>query len=484
MPLHRVKGSARNWIPKTIWTGDCLYVMRGMNSESVDLIYLDPPFNSNVNYAAPIGSAAAGAAFKDTWTLSDIDAEWLDLIEARHSDLYKIILAAITDSDKAYLVYMATRLLEMRRLLKETGSLYLHCDPTMSHYLKLVMDAIFGRKNFRNDITWHRSRGKGLNPRRYVSNCDRILYYTNGKKWTWNQQYEAYEHGYGGSWRKDRYGSWDPGDLTGGKAGGPEAYLPFKGILPAPGRAWAPPVRDKFPPVARQRLPDEYENLDQLKKCLALDAAGLIYWPKKAGGKPRYKKYLSTLKGRYVSDLFADISPVQSHSQERIGYPTQKPLALLERIVKASSNEGDMVLDPFCGCATTCVAADDLDRNWTGIDISPKAAQLVVQRIAGKQGLFRDIVHRNDVPFRTDLGPLPRYNGAENKADLYGKQGGDCAGCSDHFQKRHLEVDHVVSRSKGGTDHIDNLQLLCGHCNRTKGNRGMSYLRARLQLAA
>lgn len=145
---------APNWANQTIWTGDNLPIMRGMNSASVDLIYLDPPFNSKANYAAPIGSQAAGAEFKDTWTLQDVDAAWLDLIEAKHSALWRVIQAAMTNSDKSYLVYMAVRLLEMRRLLKETGSIYLHCDPTMSHYLKLVMDAIFGRKAFRNEIVW------------------------------------------------------------------------------------------------------------------------------------------------------------------------------------------------------------------------------------------------------------------------------------------------------------------------------------------
>ncbi len=143
-----------NYVNRTIWTRDCLDILRGMNSECVDLIYLDPPFNSNANYAAPIGSQAAGAAFKDTWSLSDVDAEWVNLIEAKYPALQRVLLAAMSDSDKSYLVYMAARLLEMRRVLKPTGSIYLHCDPTMSHYLKLLMDAVFGRRSFRNEIIW------------------------------------------------------------------------------------------------------------------------------------------------------------------------------------------------------------------------------------------------------------------------------------------------------------------------------------------
>ena len=153
--------SSPNWANQTIWTGDCLDILRGMNSGSVDLIYLDPPFNSKANYAAPIGSKAAGAAFKDTWTLDDVDVEWINLIEAKHPALYRVLLAAMTASDKAYLAYMAARLLEMRRVLKATGSIYLHCDPTMSHYLKLLMDAVFGRKRFKNEIVWCYQRWTG-----------------------------------------------------------------------------------------------------------------------------------------------------------------------------------------------------------------------------------------------------------------------------------------------------------------------------------
>lgn len=141
-----------------------------------------------------------------------------------------------------------------------------------------------------------------------------------------------------------------------------------------------------------------------------------------------------------------------------------------------------MVFDPFCGCATTLVAADDLGHQWTGIDISPKAAQLVVERIEERQGLFRDIVHRTDLPQRTDLGPLPAFNCRANREALYGSQAGHCTGCREHFQLRNLTVDHIIARTKGGTDHLDNLQLLCGHCNSVKGDRGMEYLRTRLQL--
>ena len=166
-----------NWKNQTIWTGDNLPIMRGMNSDSVDLIYLDPPFNSKANYAAPIGSKAAGAEFKDTWTLSDVDAEWINLMEAKHPVLHRVLLAAMTNSDKSYLAYMAVRLLEMRRLLKPTGSIYLHCDPTMSHYLKLVMDAVWGRANFRNEVIWRYKKYQKAVMRHFTRNADRLLFY-------------------------------------------------------------------------------------------------------------------------------------------------------------------------------------------------------------------------------------------------------------------------------------------------------------------
>ena len=166
-----------NWSNQTIWTGDNLPIMRGMNSACVDLIYLDPPFNSKANYAAPIGSKAAGAAFKDTWTLADVDIAWLDLIEAKEPQLNRVICAAMTKSDKSYLIYMATRLLEMRRLLKPTGSIYLHCDPTMSHYLKLVMDAVFGRSNFRNEIVWSYRTG-GSSNKNFSKKHDVIFFFS------------------------------------------------------------------------------------------------------------------------------------------------------------------------------------------------------------------------------------------------------------------------------------------------------------------
>ena len=194
---------------------------------------------------------------------------------------------------------------------------------------------------------------------------------------------------------------------------------------------------------------------------------------------PQLKRFLDEQRGRPLGDVWGDILPINSRAQERIGYPTQKPVALLDRIIRASSNQGDTVLDPFCGCATALVAADRLDREWAGIDLSPLAARLVLKRLREDRGpLFDDVLHRTDVPVRTDLGELPSYR--THKHTLYGRQEGTCAGCRMLFPFRNLTVDHIVPRSKGGSDHFDNLQLLCGACNSAKGSGSQEQLIVRL----
>ncbi|MDE2967867.1 MAG: DNA methyltransferase [Chloroflexota bacterium] len=454
------EGSSLNFASGTIWTGDCLEVMRGINSETIDLIYLDPPFNSNANYAAPVGSQAAGAAFKDTWTLSDVDAEWINLIEQKHPAVHRVLLAAMTNSDKSYLAYMAARLLEMPRLLKPTGSIYLHCDPTMSHYLKLLMDAVFGRRNFKNEITWKRTSSRS-DAKRYGRIHDTLLYYVRGSEATWNGAWEPHDEEYVNRFYRhsDESGRRYMLDNMASPNPRPNMTYTWRGF-PPPEKGW------RFERETMQRLHDE----------------GRIWYPPSTDRRPRLKRYLDEQQGRAAGDVITDINPIGAQAKERLGYPTQKPLALLERVIKASSNEGDMVLDPFCGCATTLVAADRLDRQWVGMDLSAKAAELVVQRVEAEQGLWKNIIHRADIPQRDDLGPLPAYNSPANKQQLYGQQGGDCAGCGTHFQPQHLTVDHIIAQSKGGTDHLDNLQLLCAHCNSVKGDRGMEYLRAKLQL--
>ena len=397
-----------NWVNQTMWTADNVYILRGMNDKSVDLIYLDPPFNSKTNYAAPIGSKAAGAAFKDTWSLSDIDTEWINLLEKKYPALQRVLLAATTNSDKSYLAYMSVRLLEMKRILKHTGSIYLHCDPTMSHYLKLVMDAIFGKKMFRNEVIWH-YRKWSTGKYQFQRNHDVILFYGNEK---------------------------------GGRVFN-ELYMP------------------------------------RAESTLKRFGTGKIV----SGHDDEGKRLPSKTEGESEGVRQDDVWPIGRVAPVKRIYLTQKPLKLLQRIIRASSNPGDMVLEPFCGCATACIAAEIEGRQWAGIDISAKAAELVQRRFSDDIGRVTfDGIVRTDIPRRTDLGKLPPYNCRDNQTKLYGEQAGYCAGCDTHFELRHLDVDHIIARSKGGTDHIENLQLLCTSCNRVKGDRGMEYLRVKLQL--
>ena len=389
-----------------MWTGDNLDIMRGMNSESVDLIYLDPPFNSNRNYAAPIGSEAAGAAFKDTWTLDDVDLAWHGEIAEQHPALYAIIGASREAHGKgmqSYLIMMGVRLLEMRRLLKPTGSIYLHCDPTASHYLKLVMDAVFGQGNFRNEIVWC-YRGGGVPKRDFARKHDIILRYAIGT-----------------------------------------------------------PIFN----VDDVRIPYSEDSSDRL-----------VYTARSFRTNAVYDSYRQNPQGKHPEDWWP-MQPIMPSSKERVGYPTQKPLALLERIIKASSNAGDTVLDPFCGCATACVAADFLYREWVGIDLSSLAAKLVRQRIDDLGTLRFDIIHRTDIPQRTDVGKLPPYK--THKHTLFGQQEGFCNGCGIFFPFQNFTVDHVIPQSKGGTHHIDNLQLLCNACNSKKGSGTQEELIAKLK---
>ena len=416
---------------RTIFTGDNLPVLRGINTASVDLVYLDPPFNSKKAWAAPIGSKAAGAAFKDTWTLSDVDEVWHDQLRAVNPRLHDVILAARAaggDSTMSYLLMMAPRLLELRRVLKDTGSIYLHCDPTESHALKLMLDTIFGRGNFRNEISWCYRRMPSKSTA-FQRMRDVILFYTAGGDHIWNNpttdpspnSLKTYERaakvGYNANLKKRMATVWD----------------------------W-----DKYQAaVDAGVLPDDLRPVEF------------------SGGRPPER------------DWWSDIKLIKGRSVEGTGYPTQKPVALLERIISASSNEGDVVLDPFAGCATAAVAAERLGRQWIGVDISPKAAELVELRLVEQLGLAASLtVHRTDLPRRTDLGPLQKPT--TWKKELYGEQEGVCKGCEEHFQARHLEIDHIVPRAQGGTDHRDNLQLMCGSCNRRKGSGSMSKFTARL----
>ncbi len=339
--------------------------------ESVDLVYLDPPFNSNRSYnvlfkeADVRESEAQMHAFEDTWTWSqdvqDVYNDfWLTAPEKPKQMLKSMIDALGRNDVTAYLTMMAPRLVELHRVLKPTGSLYLHCDPTASHYLKIMLDAVFDARYFRNEIRWKRTHAHGDSRRRFASISDSILFYGKTDRTTFNASALPLREEYAES----HYRSRDPDgrryQLVSLRSPNPRPNLvyDYKGYKPHQ-NGWA---------VSREVMEE-------------LDRTGRLSFPKDAKGTIREKYYLDEARGTAMPDIWDDIPPINSQARERLGYPTQKPLALLERIISASSNPGDIVLDPFCGCGTAVHAAHKLGRRWIGIDITPLATNLIRTRL-------------------------------------------------------------------------------------------------------
>jgi adenine specific DNA methylase Mod len=352
-----------------LYYGDNLAVLReSIASESVDLIYLDPPFNSNASYnvlfKSPKGvsSEAQIEAFEDTWHWN-IHAEQAfdETIRSGNTDAAELLRAmrsALGENDlMAYLAMMAVRLIELHRVLKPTGSLYLHCDPTASHYLKTLLDGIFGPANYVNEIIWERTNTKSHAFTRFSSSHDTILSYSKTDERTWNASFQPHAESY----IKSHYSNIEEetgrrytlGDCLNPNPDRPNLTYEWNGLT----RVW------RWTKDRMQRNHDE----------------GRLIYTK--NGMPRFKRYLDEMSGTPISDVWTDIFPINSQAQERLGYPTQKPLALLERIISASSNEGDLILDPFCGCGTATHAAEKLHRRWIGIDITHLAIGLIERRL-------------------------------------------------------------------------------------------------------
>ncbi|HEY1561274.1 MAG TPA: DNA methyltransferase [Caulobacteraceae bacterium] len=365
-----------------LYYGDNLAVLRDcIGSESVDLVYLDPPFNSQATYNLLFRSPAGGGsqaqieAFEDTWHWGHEAEGAFDQVmrsgNTNAADMLRAVRSFLGDNDMmAYLAMMAVRLIELHRVLKPTGSLYLHCDPTASHYLKILLDAVFGPSNFRSEIIWKRSHGHN-SANRYGSSHDTILFYARSASSTWNKNFHNYDAAYVERHYRhtdsqgQKYKHENP---TGAGIRKGETGQPWRGIDPtAKNRHWARP-------------PSELERMD---------AAGLIHWPGKAGAWPYIKVPLGEMKGVPVQDLWTDIDVLNMMAKERLGYPTQKPVALLERIISASSNPGGVVLDPFCGCGTAVHAAQKLGRQWIGIDVTHLAISLIERRL---KDAFPDVV--------------------------------------------------------------------------------------------
>ena len=385
-------------VANKLYYGDNLEILeRYVESESVDLIYLDPPFNSNVDYnilfSEKNGTDAASQiqAFTDTWHWDYHAQESFQRaveqggpVSETLQALHKILGA---NDMMAYISMMAPRLVELRRVLKNTGSLYLHCDPTASHYLKILLDGVFGPASFRNEIIWKRTSGH-YSSKRWGPIHDVILFYTKTDQFTWNTVYQPYDEQYLNSYYKheDKGGRFRIGDLTGAGVRTGKSGKPWRGCNPTnKNRHWAVPTKI-LEELNVHTSGKDINKLTPQEKLDVLDELGLIHWPPK-GLVPQYKRYLDENKGVPVQDVIIDIQPLGPFAAERLGYPTQKPSALLERIILSSSNEGDVVLDPFCGCGTAIEVAHSLRRKWTGIDITYLAIALIKNRLQGAFGV-------------------------------------------------------------------------------------------------
>ena len=481
--------------PNTLYYGDCLEWLPRFPPKSVDLIYLDPPFNSNTDYNLLFGNgdqkrrgarkSAQVRAFADTWRWDDTAAARVErLTRAAAHPAHKAVVGLRTLIGEggmlAYLSYMAERLAEMPRVLKPTGAIYLHCDPTASHGLKLVMDTIFGPTAFRNEVVWRRTFAHG-GATRWGDIHDTLLFYAASDKHKWNrveQEYdpiyvrEKYRH-------KDARGRYQQIVMTGPGTSGGDSGRPWHGYDPTEaGRHWAVPRRGLQ--RLRERglsVPDRLQ--DQLDMLLDYD---LIYVPRKRDGStgvPRFKLYLEG--GQPIQDIILDIPPINSQAKERLGYPTQKPLKLLERIIEASSDEGDLVLDPFCGCGTAVVAAHKLNRRWAGIDISPFAIDLIASKrfpefrvptegypydLAGAAKLARE------QPFKFEKWAVTRVPGLAPNDQQVGDGGVDGIGYL-LAKPENGATDQVLAQVKGGRYQLGQLRDFMGVLERERAAIGV-----------
>ncbi|WP_136709394.1 DNA methyltransferase [Agromyces sp. H66] len=382
-----------------LFYGDNLEVLAKLPTDSVDLVYLDPPFNSARNYNVIFARGTdahhdVGAqieAFTDTWTWTQATEEEFAAyvsggLPVTVGDALTAFRTLLGENDAlAYLVNMAPRLVQLRRVLKPTGSLWLHCDPVMSHYLKVLLDAIFDPRSFRNEVIWKRTSSKSHSTTRLASNHDVILVYAASEKAVWNERasFIAYDADALDAKTLSKYSHRDPDgrlyrldNLVNPNRDRPNLTYEFLGVT----RVWR---------WTKERMQAAYE-------------AGIVVQTA-PGRVPQMKRYLDEMRGRPMSDVWEDIAPLNSQAAERLGYPTQKPLALLERILKLASNEGDVVLDPFAGCGTTIDAAQNLKRRWIGIDITYIAVDLIEKRLLH--------AHGPSIKASYDVSGIPRDSG-------------------------------------------------------------------------
>lgn len=463
-----------NFSTSALYALDNLEVMRGMDSETVHLIYADPPFNSKRIYQGMAGTKAAGHRFRDTWSWNDAKEEWLDQFANDWPVIADLLKVARSHSDgmAGYLAFMAVRVIEMQRALRPDGSLYLHCDTTASSYLRNLLDCVFGSKNFRNEIVWRRYGSHNDASRRFGRIHDTILFYSKEDAYTWTDNArEPYDDEYiAKAYREqDATGRYATAPLHARQLSGGGYHFEWRGVTDV----WR---------FSRERL-DE------------MDAAGLIHWPER-GRIPRRKVYLDETKGVPARDMILDIKPLSR--AEHTGWQTQKPLALLERIIKASSNPGDIVFDPFCGCGTALVAAEQLGRRWVGADDDANAVDVIKERIANLTGTIGDspqlqhsvrvigqppartvtpdeTVYRDPTGYIVPALPSDKMTNAAIREQLLIWQTEPdgfitCIGCAERLKPRHFECDHIDPKAQGGSNRIDNRIMLCGACNGQKSN--------------
>jgi DNA modification methylase len=445
---------------------------------SVDLVYLDPPFNSNADYnvlfreASGETSQAQFHAFTDTWTWADAAETYNEFVDACPEvavvDMMQSLYGFLRGSPMmAYLAMMAPRLVELHRVLKPAGSLYLHCDPTASHYLRLLLDGVFGGKHFQNELVWKRTSARS-DSHRWNHIHDTVLFYSKSDIFTWNPQYTPYDEAYTEKFYQHvetktgrRYAS---DNLT--AAGTREG---------SSGKSW------HGINVKQKGIHWKYaiETLEEL------DRAGRILWPEKKGGVPRYKRYLDEMPGLAVQSIITDIPPLSAQSAEKLGYPTQKPVALLQRIIALSTNAGDLVLDPFCGCGTTIHAAQKLGRQWAGIDITYLAINLIKRRLRdafGEQLPFEERGQPTDFPSAQRLAALDKFqfqHWALSLIDARPLREGDGKGADRgvdgllYFYETKDERRKIIVQVKGGGVKRGDVATLLGDLNNQKAAGGL-----------
>ena len=481
--------------PNQLYYGDNLAVMREhLADASVDLIYLDPPFNSDAEYNVLFrersgdASAAQITAFDDTWRWNrESEYAYREVITAGPAAVGELLAALrsfLGQNDMmAYLTMMSQRMIELRRVLKPTGSIYLHCDPTASHYLKLLMDSAFGVANFRNELVWKRT-GAHSGAKRWGPIHDIILFYTASPEHPWNRVYQDYDAAYlTRQYRfEDERGRYRLVTLTGPGTTAGDSGAPWRGVNPTDaGRHWAVPLRS-----LQALYPDtDLSERSTQEKLDLLDQAGLIYWPPR-GSVPQVKRYVDESPGVLIQDIIADIPPLSPQAREKLGYPTQKPEALLERIISASSNAGDVVLDPFCGCGTAMAAAERLGRRWIGIDITHLAISIIRRRMAdafgGELQPYDVIGEPQDVASAQALAQQDRYQfewwalgiaDARPARDRRKGADGGVDGYIDFFDDNSGKSKRIVVQVKSGSVNRGMIATLKGDLEREKAAMGL-----------